>query len=83
MRAAVRYLGPLPPGASESVRIGWTRGVCLKIALPSIPVCVVAMIIINETWLYVLFAVLFLAWAESLWGISRDIKRARRTEAAD
>ena len=83
MRAAVRYLGPLPPGAPESVRISWTRSVCLKIALPSIPVCIVVMIIMQETWLYVLFAVLFVAWAESLWGMSRDIKRARRTDAAD
>ena len=41
------------------------------------------MIVINETWLYVLFAVVFLAWAEGLWGMSRDIKRSRRTEAAD
>lgn len=83
MRAAVRYLGPLPPGAPESVRLSWMRSVGLKIALPFLPVFVVAMIIIKETWAYVLFAVWFVLWAEGLRRISRDIKRARPTETPD
>lgn len=83
MRAAVRYLGPLPPGASASVRISWFRSACLKVGLPSFLLCVLTMVLINETWLYVLVAVLFLGWAESLWGMSRNIKRARLTEASD
>lgn len=77
MRAAVRYLGPLPPGASKSVRISWFRSISLKIALPSIPLCVLSMILINETWLYVLVAVWFLVWAEGLWGFSAPLGRCR------
>jgi hypothetical protein len=74
-RAAVRYVGVGPDQLDASV--------CLQVALPSIPVCVVAMTIINETWLYVLFAVLFLACAEGLRGLSQDINRARHTEGSD
>jgi hypothetical protein len=43
----------------------------------------VTMILINATWLYVLNAVLFVGLVESIWGMSRDTKRARRREAAD
>lgn len=82
-RAAVRYLGVLPRQAPASARLRWKRSVYLKLALPWLPIDVAASIIIDATWFYVLLAVLFVAWSASILLISRDIRRARRTEAAN
>lgn len=80
--ALIRYFSPLPKGASKSVRLSWSRRVALKLGLPTLAVMVVAVIVINTTWLYALAGVLIVLWAWGLAGLSRDIRRARRAEHA-
>jgi hypothetical protein len=79
----IRYLGQLPKGASESVRLNWSRRLILRMGLPSLPVLIVGVILIDTTWLYVLSGVLVAMWIASLALVTRDIRRARSAEHAD
>jgi hypothetical protein len=76
---AVRYIGPAPPkGAPELQKLRWTRGVGLKVAVPFIPVLVIAAIAIDQLWAYVVLGVWAVLWLGSLLGLSRDISRRER-----
>jgi hypothetical protein len=78
-----RYLGLLPKGASESVRLRWLRRVSLRIGLPSLLVTIVVLIVINVTWLYVLVGVMVVLWGTSIALTTRDISRAEKAERGD
>ena len=81
--AARRYLGPFPKGAALSARLSWTRQTALKIALPFLPILILAVIVIHATWAYVLCGVWAIVWGGSLVRLTLDIRRARQAEHSD
>jgi hypothetical protein len=81
--AARRYFGQLPAGAPKSVQLRWWRQVELKVAVPSLPAAIAGVILIDATWVYVVFGAFAVWW---IWGharLTREIRRARRAELAD
>lgn len=53
----------------------------LKVNLPALPVVISAAIVINATWVYVVFGVFAVWWGWGFALLTRDIRRARRREA--
>lgn len=52
----------------------------LKVAVPSFPVVIVVVILIDATWAYVVLGVLAVWWACGLAMLTWGIRRARRAE---
>jgi hypothetical protein len=76
--AVSRYLGPpLGKDAPKVQRLRRVRTVGLKIALPFLPLVIIAVITIDQVWAYALFTAWALVWLGSMANLSRDIRRAR------
>jgi hypothetical protein len=65
------------------VRRAWLRQVCLKIALPGLPIVIVALINFDKGWVYILAGAWVVLWTFGIARLTRDIRRARRHEIAD
>lgn len=82
-KAGRRYFGPFPKRAPKSVQLGWRRQMELKAAFPSLPVVILAVIVINATWVYIVFGVLVAWWVGGHALLTRHIRRARRAELGE
>ena len=58
----MRYLGALPADASKLERLRWVRNVGLKLALPSFPFVILAVLVIDKTWFSAAAGVLAVIW---------------------
>lgn len=78
--AGRRYFGPFPNGAPKSVRLSWRRRTEVRAAVPSLPVVIWVVIVIDATWAYLVVGGLAAWWGWGFAMLTRDIRRARRAE---
>ena len=75
-RFADRFYGP-PPARDDPplVHLRYTRAVSLKMGLPLLPLMILAVLGLDETWIWVVAAVWFVGWAGNLVYMSLRIRR--------